>query len=138
MSRLTCKYDGGNALREMCTFDRESSTEADDWMDCVYYCEKSEQCGGCENCAIQRAVDKLAGYEDLEEKQELKMNSLVPRLKELKKELEDIQYDKSRFNICRMETSYETRMAKITPDILSALQKVIEIYEGTEMGNDRK
>ena len=68
MSRLTCKYDGINTLREMCTFDRESDIEADDCLTCEEYCDTMDALGGdCDNCAIQRAFDKLAEYEDLEE-----------------------------------------------------------------------
>ena len=65
MSRLTCKFDGENVLRELCTFDRESNTEPDD---CLYCNECCDNVTDCENCAIQRAFDKLAYYEDLEEK----------------------------------------------------------------------
>ena len=69
MSRLTCKYDGINTLREMCTFDRESDIEADDCLNCEEYCDTMDALGGdCDNCAIQKAFDKLAEYEDLEEK----------------------------------------------------------------------
>ena len=73
MSRLTCKYDGINTLREMCTFDRESDIEADDCLNCEEYCDTMDALGGdCDNCAIQRAFNKLAEYEDLEEKGLLK------------------------------------------------------------------
>ena len=73
MSRLTCKYDGINTLREMCTFDRESDIEADDCLNCEEYCDTMDALGGdCDNCAIQRAFNKLAEYEDLEEQGLLK------------------------------------------------------------------
>ena len=142
MGRLTCKYDGQNALRKLCSFDRNSDIEADDCLTCEEYCDMvGKDCKDtdypCDQCAIQKAFDKLAYYEDREEKQRINMNGLVPVLKELKKELNSIQYDKSRFNVCRIETSYESRMAKITPDILNALQSVIEIYEGTEKEDNR-
>ncbi|MBE5934658.1 MAG: hypothetical protein E7262_02555 [Lachnospiraceae bacterium] len=69
MSRLTCKYDGDNTLRELCTFDRESDIEADDCMTCDEYCDAVEAFNGtCSDCAIQKAIDKLAEYEELEEK----------------------------------------------------------------------
>lgn len=69
MSRLTCKYDGDNALRKLCTFDRESDIEADDCMTCSEYCETIDALDiTCSDCAIQKAFDKLAEYEDLEEK----------------------------------------------------------------------
>lgn len=69
MSRLTCKYDGDNALRELCTFDRESDIEADGCMTCDEYCDAVEAFNGtCSDCAIQKAFDKLAEYEELEEK----------------------------------------------------------------------
>ena len=66
MSRLTCKYDVDNVLRDMCTFDRESNVEADDCLTCNEYCNNKDM--NCEYCAIQKAFDKLADYEDLEEK----------------------------------------------------------------------
>ena len=73
MSRVTCKYDGDNALRELCTFDRESDIEADDCMTCDEYCDAVEAFNGtCSDCAIQKAFDKLAEYEDLEEQGLLK------------------------------------------------------------------
>lgn len=66
MSRLTCKYDGINVLRELCTFDRESDIEADDCHSCEEYCKR--HCDySCKDCAMQKAFDKLAEYEDLEE-----------------------------------------------------------------------
>lgn len=65
MSRLTCKYDVDNVLRDMCTFDRESNVDADDWLTCFEYCNNIDM--NCEKCAIQKAFDKLAEYEDLEE-----------------------------------------------------------------------
>lgn len=73
MDRLTCKYDGINTLREMCTFDRESDIEADVCLGCDEYCDKVDmECEDteypCDKCAIQKAFDKLAEYEDLDEK----------------------------------------------------------------------
>ena len=66
MRRLTCKYDDLNALRELCTFDRESDIEADDCQTCEEYCKR--HCDySCKDCAMQKAFDKLAEYEDLEE-----------------------------------------------------------------------
>ena len=65
MSRLTCKYDVDNVLRDMCTFDRESNVEADDCLTCFEYCNNKDM--NCEKCDIQKAFDKLAEYEDLEE-----------------------------------------------------------------------
>lgn len=65
MDRLTCKYDRDNVLREMCTFDRESDIEADDCLTCHEYCNNKDM--NCERCAIQKAFDKLAEYERLEE-----------------------------------------------------------------------
>lgn len=66
MSRLTCKYDRDNVLKDMCTFDRESNVEADDCLTCFEYCNNKDM--NCEKCAIQKAFDKLAEYEELEEK----------------------------------------------------------------------
>ena len=66
MSRLTCKCDGENVLRELCAFDRESNTEADGCFSCGEYCNNKDM--NCERCAIQKAFDKLAEYEELEEK----------------------------------------------------------------------
>lgn len=69
MSRLTCKYDGDNTLRELCTFDRASDIEADGCMTCSEYCDTIDVLDiTCSDCAIQKAFDKLAEYEDLEEK----------------------------------------------------------------------
>lgn len=69
MSRLTCKYDGDNTLRELCTFDRASDIEADGCMTCSEYCDTIDALDiTCSDCAIQKAFDKLAEYEDLEEK----------------------------------------------------------------------
>ena len=65
MSKLTCKYDVDNVLRDMCTFDRESNVDADDCLTCFEYCNNKDM--NCEKCAIQKAFDKLAEYEDLEE-----------------------------------------------------------------------
>ena len=73
MDRLTCKYDEQNALRELCSFGRKSDIEADDCLKCDEYCDMVvKECTyadyPCDKCAIQRAFDKLADYEDLEEK----------------------------------------------------------------------
>lgn len=66
MDRLTCKCDGDNVLKELCIFDRESNIN--DCLGCKEYCDTVDDLGGdCDNCAIQRAFDKLADYEDLEE-----------------------------------------------------------------------
>lgn len=71
MERLTCKYDGDNVLREMCTFDRESDVEANDCVTCHEYCSHKDM--NCEHCSIQKAFDKLAEYEQMEEKGLLKL-----------------------------------------------------------------
>ena len=65
MSKLTCKYGVDNVLRDMCTFDRESNVDADDCLTCFEYCNNKDM--NCEKCDIQKAFDKLAEYEDLEE-----------------------------------------------------------------------
>ena len=65
MSKLTCKYGVDNVLRDMCTFDREGNIDADDCLTCFEYCNNKDM--NCEKCAIQKAFDKLAEYEDLEE-----------------------------------------------------------------------
>lgn len=66
MDRLTCKCDGDNVLKELCIFDRESNIN--DCLGCKEYCDTVDDLGGdCDNCAIQKAFDKLAEYEDLEE-----------------------------------------------------------------------
>ena len=72
MDRLTCKYDEQNALRELCSFGRKSDIEADDCLKCDEYCDMVvKECKDtdypCDKCAIQKAFDKLAEYEDLEE-----------------------------------------------------------------------
>ena len=73
MDRLTCKYDEQNALRELCSFGRKSDIEADDCLKCDEYCDMVvKECTyadyPCDKCAIQTAFDKLAEYEDLDEK----------------------------------------------------------------------
>lgn len=62
MERLTCKFNELTVLREMCTFDRESTTEPDDCIACGEICEENEI--KCETCPIQQAFDKLSDYED--------------------------------------------------------------------------
>ena len=69
MSRLTCKYGVDNVLRDMCTFDRESNVDADDCLTCFEYCNNKDM--NCEKCDIQKAFDKLAEHEDLEEQGKL-------------------------------------------------------------------
>lgn len=67
MERLTCYFDNETAVpRECCTFDRESNTEPDDCISCGEMCEEKD--GDCSECPIQKAFNKLAEYEDLEEK----------------------------------------------------------------------
>lgn len=66
MERLTCKYSGLYALRELCTFDRLSDKEPDDCASCGECCEEYLQ-HDCFNCPIQNAFDKLAEYEEAEE-----------------------------------------------------------------------
>lgn len=66
MSRLTCKYRGENALRELCIFNKEDNNEADYCLSCEDYCRNKFKCL-CEKCGIQTAFDKLAEYEDLDE-----------------------------------------------------------------------
>lgn len=64
MEKLTCKYNEGNVLRAMCTFDKESTEEPDDCVCCDEICAENDG-HGCENCPIQKAFDKLAAYEAL-------------------------------------------------------------------------
>ena len=66
MERLTCKFDEEEiVLKGCCTFDRESTTEPDDCQSCEEICQESG--GDCEKCEIQKAINKLSEYEDLEE-----------------------------------------------------------------------
>lgn len=70
MDRLTCYFDNETAaLRECCTFDRESDTEPDDCISCREMCEEKD--GKCSECPIQKAFNKLAEHEDLEKKRKL-------------------------------------------------------------------
>ena len=55
------------------TFGRKSDIEADDCLKCDEYCDMVvKECTyadyPCDKCAIQTAFDKLAEYEDLDEK----------------------------------------------------------------------
>lgn len=66
MDRLTCYFDDETSvLRGCCTFDRESEIEPDDCISCGEMCEEKD--GDCEDCPIQKAFNKMAEYEDLEE-----------------------------------------------------------------------
>lgn len=67
MERLTCKFEGLNALRELCSIP-------DIYNDGEYhYCDTCDTCCekflhiDCAGCPIQNAFDKLAAYEDAEE-----------------------------------------------------------------------
>ncbi len=65
MERLTCKYEELSALRDLCTFDKNN--ECIDCKSCAACCEE-ESVNDCAFCPIQDAFDKLAEYEDAEEK----------------------------------------------------------------------
>ena len=66
MERLTCYFDNETAVpRGCCTFDRESNTEPDDCISCGEMCEEKD--GECRECPIQKAFNKLAEYEVLDE-----------------------------------------------------------------------
>lgn len=66
MDRLMCYFDDETAVpRGCCTFDRESDTEPDDCISCGEICEEKD--GECRECPIQKAFNKLAEYENLEE-----------------------------------------------------------------------
>lgn len=60
MGRLTERSNIGWWLSEL----KDESSEYDD---CSICCEKQQGCDCCRNCPIQKAVDKLAHYEDMEE-----------------------------------------------------------------------
>ena len=66
MERLTCKYDGINALRDLCVFNRGNNIEADSCISCDDCCDYHQE-NDCDGCPIQKAFDKLAEYENLEE-----------------------------------------------------------------------
>lgn len=94
MNRLTCKYGGETALRELSTFDRESTTEADDTLTC------EEVCGdfnGCDECPVQKAFNRLAEYEDTEltpkQIQEIKVffNTQITRILNELQQYKDIE-----------------------------------------------
>lgn len=65
MERLTCNFEGLNALRELCTPDIKNDGEYIDCVSCEGCCE--DRYGKCARCPIQKAFDKLAAYEDAEE-----------------------------------------------------------------------
>lgn len=67
MERMTLRYCGENVLRGMCTFDKESNIEPDDCIECSSVCKEFDG-QGCAECPIQKAFDRLAGYEDADEK----------------------------------------------------------------------
>lgn len=62
MDRLTIKSDvtNGYSLKELCQFNREGSIS--DECSCEEYC--ANHSARCEDCAIQRAFNKLAEYEE--------------------------------------------------------------------------
>lgn len=66
MERLTFKFEGLNALRELGTFNKENVCI--DCASCAACCEEFNfiRCD-CSDCPIQKAFDKLAAYEDAEE-----------------------------------------------------------------------
>lgn len=64
MERLTCKYEGLFAFRDLCTFDKNN--ECIDCASCAACCEE-KIIGDCATCPIQTAIEKLAEYEDAEE-----------------------------------------------------------------------
>lgn len=66
MKRLTMKYDNQYVLKDMCTIDRTGKPK--------YGGTCAEECfrqicdaQGCDTCPIQKAFNKLAEYENLEE-----------------------------------------------------------------------
>ena len=67
MERLTFEYMGLNALRELGTFDKYNKEKCIDCESCGVCCEEFVF-SNCANCPIQKAFDKLADYEDAEEK----------------------------------------------------------------------
>lgn len=75
MGRLTCKYEGLSALRDLCTFDKNN--ECIDCKSCAACCEE-ETINDCAFCPIQDAFDKLAEYEDAEEKGLLVILPVMP------------------------------------------------------------
>ena len=66
MERLTCIYNGLNALRELCTGENKTK----EYVDCASCEECCEEylLFDCAQCPIQKAFDKLSDYEDAEEK----------------------------------------------------------------------
>jgi len=66
MPRLTIKYDGDYAPKELCSIDRTG--EADDCLSCREICEDED--GLCETCPIQKCFNKLALYEAIGEPEE--------------------------------------------------------------------
>lgn len=67
MERMTLRYCGENVLRSMCHFAEQRNAEPDDCISCKDYCERIE-IPYCTECPIQKAFDRLAEYEDADEK----------------------------------------------------------------------
>lgn len=99
MDRLMCYFDNETAVpRGCCTFDRESNTEPDDCISCGEMCE--EKNGDCSECPIQKAFNKLAEYEDLEEKLQEKYYSNITMKQIINDFLETIFKGESHDGFC--------------------------------------
>lgn len=64
MERLTISsiLTDGYALKEMCTFELGSAVQ-DKEMLCYEQCSQNKG-WDCEDCAVKKAIDRLAAYED--------------------------------------------------------------------------
>lgn len=75
MERLTDRSNIGWWLSEL-------KDESGEYDDCPMCCEKQHGCDCCRNCPIQKAVDKLAYYENLEEQgyEMVNINNIIAKL----------------------------------------------------------
>ncbi len=89
MDNLMCEYLGMATPRECCTFDKESQTEPDDFIECGEICQQYDE-QGCEACPLQKIFAKLYAYEKtgLTPEQIVEMDALYA---EKCKELAEIQ-----------------------------------------------
>ena len=62
MEELMCFFDCEAIPKKMCTFDRLSTTEPDDCVDCNEICSQYYE-KGCKGCPIDEVFTRLAQYE---------------------------------------------------------------------------
>lgn len=62
MEKIMCFFDCEAIPKKMCTFDRLSTTEPDDCVDCNEICSQYFE-KGCKGCPIDEVFTRLAQYE---------------------------------------------------------------------------